>query len=398
LNCQQLLSSGSVRSLRAHAAVPSGRHRHAQAARSVVAHAGKAANRVKLGSSDLKVSECCLGTMTWGSQNTEAEAHEQLNYAFDEAGLNFLDTAEMYPVPTKKDYQGATDKCVGSWLKGRNRQDVIIASKVSGYSDALTYMREAGGATRVNGDQIEESVNKSLARLGTDYIDLLQIHWPDRYVPLFGSAGYDIHQVRPDSVPFEEQLKGLQKVVDAGKVRYIGLSNETSYGVSEFVKAAQQGGLPMPVSIQNSYSLLARVLFETDLAETCAPHHHNIGLLAYSPLAGGSLSGKYQKDGGPKNSRFNLFPGYMDRFNKSLAREAIEEYVALAEANGMTPTQLALAWCQSQWFTACTIIGATTMDQLKHNIESFDVDLDADVVKAVNKIYRRRKDPAVREE
>lgn len=364
--------------------------------RDVSARAGRAANRVKLGDSDLQVSECCLGTMTWGSQNTEAQAHEQLNYAFDEAGLNFLDTAEMYPVPPKAEYQGKTDKYIGTWLSGRKREDVILASKVSGYSEAK-HLRDAADGTRVNASQIEESVNKSLARLGTDYIDLLQIHWPDRYVPLFGSAPFDVNLVRPDTIPFEEQLKGLDNVIRAGKVRHIGLSNETTFGVCEFVKASQAGSLPKPISIQNSYSLLARVLFETDLAEACAPHNYNIGLLAYSPLAGGSLTGKYQT-GGPKESRFNLFPGYMERFNKSLAREAIGEYVALAEARGLTATQLALAWVRSRWFTASTIIGATTMEQLKQNIEAFDIDLDDDVIQEVNRIYRRRKDPAVREE
>lgn len=334
--------------------------------------------------------------MTWGSQNTEEQAHQQLNYAFDEAGLNFMDTAEMYPVPTKAEYQGKTDEIIGTWLSGRRRDDVILATKVSGYSE-VKHLRDAGNGTSVTAAQIEESVNKSLKRLGTDYIDLLQIHWPDRYVPLFGSAPYDVNQFREDAVPFEEQLRGFDNVIRAGKVRHIGLSNETTFGVCEFVKAAEAGSLPKPISIQNSYSLLARVLFETDLAEACAVTNHNIGLLAYSPLAGGSLTGKYQT-GGPKESRFNLFPGYMERFNKSLAREAIAEYSKLAEDNGMTPTQMALAWVRSKWFTASTIIGATTMDQLKQNIQAFDVDLDDPVIQEINRIYRRRRDPAVREE
>lgn len=335
--------------------------------------------------------------MTWGNQNTEEEAHEQLNYGFDVAGLNFLDTAEMYPVPPKKELQGRTDRYIGSWLKGRNRQDVVVASKVSGYGERSAYTRDNDSVTRITPAQIEESVNKSLARLGTDYIDLLQIHWPDRYVQLFGEAMYDINQHRPNDVPFEEQLRGLENVIKAGKVRYIGVSNETSWGVCQFHAAAKAHSLPKVQTIQNSYSLLYRGAFETDLAETCAPHNANVSLLAYSPLAGGSLTGKYQ-NGGNTTSRFNLFPGYMERFNKSLARDAVTEYVSLAEKYGVTPSELALAWCDSRWFVTSTIIGATSLDQLKENIGAFDKELSAEAIADIERVYRKRRDPAVREE
>lgn len=351
-----------------------------------------ATKRVQLGDSDLMVSECCLGTMTWGSQNSEAEAHEQLSYAFD-LGVNFMDTAEIYPIPPTADKQGRTDKYIGTWMKSRKRDDIILASKVAGYSDRQTHLRDSGDLVRVTAAQIEESVNKSLARLDTDYLDLLQVHWPDRYVSLFGATAYDINLERPDDVPFEEQLRGLENVIKAGKVRHIGVSNESSWGVCQWGNAAEKYGLPKIVSIQNSYSLLVRGSFETDLAEVCAPRQMNVGLLAYSPLAGGSLSGKYIKGNDPK-ARFNLFPGYMERFNKSLAREAVAEYAAIAQKYGITPTQLALAFCKSRWFVASTIIGATSLPQLKENVEAFDVELSAECLEDIQTIFKKYRDPS----
>lgn len=359
----------------------------------VQAASKKAADRVKLGDSDLSVSACCLGTMTWGKQNTEAEAHEQLSFALDQ-GINFIDTAEMYPVPTEASTQGLTDKFIGSWLKGRKREEVVLASKVSGYSDRTTWVRDPPRTTRVDRQQIVESVDASLKRLGTSHIDLLQIHWPDRYVPLFGASGYEVKLERPDSVGFEEQLRGLQEVVQAGKVRYVGVSNETSYGVSEFAHLAASAGLPKIQTIQNAYSLLVRVPFETDLAEAC--RRHNVSLLAYSPLAGGSLSGKYNtgKEDTSK-SRFNLFPGYMARYNASLVKEAVGEYAKVAAKHGMTPTQLALAWCHSRWFVASSIIGATSLAQLKENIDAFDLTLSEEAANEVQAIYKKFRDPTL---
>lgn len=354
-----------------------------------------AAERVKLGDSDLLVSRCCLGTMTWGVQNTEVEAHEQLSYAWDQ-GINFLDTAEMYPIPPSAETQGRTEQYIGTWLQQRRREDVILATKVSGYG-RQSYLRDDGSLPRVDARNIRESVDKSLARLQTDHIDLLQIHWPDRYVPLFGAPSYDAANER-EAVPFEEQLAGLEAVIRAGKVRFVGVSNETSYGVMSFVQAARQGlGLPMIVSIQNSYSLLVRGSFETDLAEVCAPRQCNVGLLAYSPLAGGSLTGKYVagNEEAIANARFNLFQGYMKRYRQSLACEAATAYVEVAQRHGLTPTQLALAFVSSRWFVSSTIIGATSLEQLKENIGTFDVRLSPEALADIDKVFRRYRDPAV---
>ncbi|EFJ49001.1 hypothetical protein VOLCADRAFT_80874 [Volvox carteri f. nagariensis] len=331
-----------------------------------VKHKLKAADRVRLGESDLLVSACCLGTMTWGKQNTEAEAHEQLSYAWDQ-GINFLDTAEMYPIPIEAATQGRTDRYIGTWLKssGRRREDVVLATKVCGFSDRATWVRNPPRTTQVSRDQIVESVDASLKRLQVDHIDLLQIHWPERYVPLFGAGPYDPKNDRPETIPFEEQLRGFEEVIKAGKVRYIGVSNETSLGVSEFCHIAKATGLPKIQTIQNAYSLLVRVPFETDLSETC--RHHRVSLLAYSPLAGGMLTAKYNRlsDEALQGARFNLFPGYMARYKASLVQEAVGKYAAVADKYGLTATELALAWCKSRWFVASTIIGATTMQQLK---------------------------------
>ncbi|DBB14578.1 hypothetical protein WJX82_001899 [Trebouxia sp. C0006] len=351
-----------------------------------------AAGRVKLGSSDLEVSECCLGTMTWGQQNTEQEAHHQLSYATD-LGVNFIDTAEMYPVPPKAETKGFTDNYIGSWLRSQKRDNIVLASKVAGYSDK-TWLR--GKETRVNPEQIEQSVNDSLQRLQTDHLDLLQIHWPDRYLPLFGSGIYDPQKEREGDVSYEEQLRGLENVIEAGKVRHVGVSNETSYGVMRFIQAAEQSGLPRMASIQNVYSLLSRVQFDTDLAEVCAPRQCNVGLLAYSPLAGGALSGKYIKGGEdlPK-ARFNIFPGYMARYNASPARTAVGEYVEIALKYGMTPTQLALAWCHQRSCVTSTIIGATSTKQLKENISAFDMELPPECLADIEGVYRKYKDPTM---
>eukprot|EP00238_Polyblepharides_amylifera_P007840 CAMPEP_0196575914 /NCGR_PEP_ID=MMETSP1081-20130531/5299_1 /TAXON_ID=36882 /ORGANISM="Pyramimonas amylifera, Strain CCMP720" /LENGTH=331 /DNA_ID=CAMNT_0041894371 /DNA_START=238 /DNA_END=1233 /DNA_ORIENTATION=- len=329
--------------------------------------------------------------MTWGKQNTEVEAHEQLNYAFDN-GVNFLDTAEMYPVPLEAGTQGTTDRYIGSWLKTRKRDEVILATKVCGRSDRINWVREGGALPKVDRANIMESVEQSLLRLGTDHIDLLQIHWPDRYVSLFGASSYSVEE-EYDYVTFEEQLRAMDELIKQGKIRHFGLSNETSFGVTSFCNMAQQLSLPKPVSIQNSYSLLVRTNFETDLAETCSPRHNNVGLLPYSPLAGGSLTGKYINST-PEGARFNLFPGYMERFNKSLAKEAVSEYAKVAEKHGLTPSTLALAFVKSRWFVTSTIIGATKMDQLKENMEAFSVELSEEVLADVNAVFKKFRDPA----
>ncbi|KAJ0966492.1 hypothetical protein J5N97_023409 [Dioscorea zingiberensis] len=352
----------------------------------------------KLGDSDLQISEITFGTMTFGEQNTEKEAHDLLSYSFDQ-GINAIDTAEGYPIPMRKETQGRTDLYIGSWMKSRPREKVILATKVSGYSERSSYIRDNAKVLRVDDANIKESVEKSLKRLNTDYIDLLQIHWPDRYVPLFGEFTYDPSRWRP-SVPFSEQLRAFQDLIDEGKVRYIGVSNETSFGVMEFVHTAKVEGLPKIVSIQNSYSLLVRCKFEIDLIEVCHPNNCNIGLLAYSPLGGGSLSGKYMDPNSEaaKKGRINLFPGYMERYNRSIAKEATQLYIELAKKHGLTPVQLALGFTRDRSFVTSSIIGATSMDQLKEDIDAFigtTRPLPPEVATGIEDIFNRYKDPAI---
>jgi len=349
-----------------------------------------------LGSSELVVPEICLGTMTWGKQNTEQEAHEQLDFAVKERGLKFLDTAEMYPVPTEAETQGRTDQYIGSWMKssGVPREELILATKVCGFSDRINWVRDAGAPTRVTREQVLESVEKSLKRLGTEYIDLLQIHWPDRMVSLFGAGPYDEKNQREGDIPFEEQLRAFEELHKEGKVRNFGVSNETSFGVMSFVRAAEERGLPRIVSIQNSYSLLVRTSFETDLAEVCCKRNTDVGLLAYSPLAGGVLSGKYLDSDVP-GARLNLFPGYMSRYRNSDSEAATKEYAAVAQKHGFTPTQLALAWCKSRWFVTSSIIGATSVEQLKENIDAFTLDLSEEALEDIQAIYKRYRDPTI---
>ena len=358
------------------------------------ATATRTIRRRQLGSSDLVVSDVCLGTMTWGKQNTLEEGVSQLDMAFDEYGINFLDTAEMYPVPTEAATQGETDKTIGEWLRRRGkRDDVVLASKICGASERITWVRGDGRGTRVTRADVEEGVDASLARLGTDYIDLLQIHWPDRYVPIFGADAYDATNER-EYVSFLEQLEAMRDMVDAGKVRHVGVSNETPFGVCQFVNEAEKrGDLPRICSIQNSYSLLVRSDFENGLTETCSMT--DVGLLAYSPLAGGILSGKYSGDEPPPGARLNLFPGFMPRYKQSLAKEAVGEYERVAAAFGLTPTQLALKWCYTRPHVASTIIGATSLTQLRENVDAYFLDdLPDECEAAIKDIYQRYRDPS----
>jgi len=349
-----------------------------------------------VGSSELVVSKVCMGTMTFGNQNTIEEGVEQLNLAWDEYGINFLDTAELYPVPAVEETNGSTDRTICEFLKGRKREDVILATKVAGRTDRMTFLRKnRDEEVRVNRAQILESVDASLKRLGTGYIDLLQIHWPDRYVPLFGSSDFTRENIKEDTVSFEEQLSTFQELIDAGKVRYLGVSNETPYGVSEMVNLAKKDpeNYAKIVSIQNSYSLLVRKDYEAGLAETC--HYHGVGLLPYSPLAGGVLSGKYSDPDvpvGPK-ARLKLFPGFMDRYLGSQAEAATLEYAKIARKAELTPTQLALSWCFHREHVCSSIIGATQLDQLKEDIESYDVKLDDDILKQIHEVYKKYTDP-----
>ena len=338
----------------------------------------------KLGESDLQVSEICLGTMTWGEQNTIEDAHSQLDYAVAH-GINFIDAAEMYPVPPRAETQGRTETYLGHWLRRQARDKLIIATKITGPARGFEWVR---GGPRVTATQIAQAVETSLQRLQTDYIDLYQIHWPDRNVPMFGQSAYDPAAER-EAAPIGEQLAALSELVKAGKIRHIGLSNETPWGVCEFIKVAENTGLQRVVSIQNAYNLINRV-FEYGLAETCAREH--VGLMAYSPLGFGMLTGKYQTPGA--TGRLTLFPGFGQRYNKTNVEKATRAYTDIARQAGVTPATLALAFVRSRWFVTSTIIGATTLDQLKENIDSARIALNTDTLKEIDAVHARYPNPA----
>lgn len=340
----------------------------------------------KLGESELKVSEICLGTMTFGHQNSIEEAHKQLDYAVS-YGVNFIDTAEMYPVPPRAETYGKTEAYIGEWLQHQQRDKLIIATKIAGPGRSLKWVRD--GAQEIKKDNVKQAVENSLRRLQTDYIDLYQIHWPDRYVPIFGQTIYDPQQER-DTVPIAEQLSVFADLIQAGKIRYLGLSNETPWGVSEFSHVAKQLGLPKVVSIQNAYNLINRV-FDSALAEAC--YRENIGLLAYSPLGFGLLSGKYVNEK-PENTRISLFPGFGQRYHKPNVNEAVAAYVEIAHKYNLSPTQLALAFVRSRWFVTSTIIGATTIEQLHENLSSVDVVLDKDILAEIDAVNVKYPSPA----
>lgn len=339
----------------------------------------------KLGNSDLQVSALCLGTMTFGEQNTEADAHAQLDLAVSH-GINFIDTAEMYPVAPRAETAHRTESYIGTWLKKQPRDKLIIATKITGPGRGFNWIRNGPRITR---KQITDAIEGSLRRLQTDYVDLYQIHWPDRYVPMFGATSYDVAQER-DSTPIAEQLAALAELAEHGKVRHIGISNETPWGVSEFVRCAEQAGLPKIVSIQNAYSLLNRT-FESGLAEVC--RHANVGLLAYSPLAFGWLSGKYLADPHAKG-RITLFPGFGQRYAKPNVLAATREYVRIAQDAGLSPAQMALAFARTRWFNASVILGATKLEQLKENLDSAEVKLSADALEKIDAVHKLYPNPA----
>lgn len=339
----------------------------------------------QLGGSGLKVSALCLGTMTFGEQNTEADAHAQLDFAAAR-GVNFIDTAEMYPVPPHGETVHRTESYVGTWLARQPRDRFIVATKIAGPARGFGWIRNGPRITR---EHIDAAIDGSLRRLRTDYVDLYQIHWPDRYVPMFGATGYDIAEER-DSTPIAEQLQALAELVRAGKVRYIGLSNETPWGVSEFVRCAETLGLPKVVSVQNAYHLMNRT-FENGLAEVC--RHADVGLLAYSPLAFGWLSGKYLADPDAQG-RITLFPGFGQRYAKPSVPTAAREYVRIAREAGLSPAALALAFARTRWFTASVIVGATSLEQLKENLDSADVTLPAETLERIETVHRTWPNPA----
>ena len=339
----------------------------------------------RLGESDLIISALSLGTMTFGEQNSEAEAHAQLDLAVSR-GVNFIDCAEMYPVPPKAETQGRTESYIGSWLRHQPRDKLIIATKIAGPSRGFAWIRNG---PRVNRQHLEAAIDGSLKRLQTDYVDLYQIHWPDRYVPMFGATSYDVSQEH-DTVPIEEQLEALADIVKAGKVRYIGLSNETPWGVIEFARYSEKTGLPRIVSVQNAYHLMNRN-FEIGLAEAC--HHAKVGLLAYSPLAFGHLSGKYIADQQVKG-RITMFSNFGQRYAKPNVPVATKEYMRIARESGLSPAQMALAFVRTRWFTSSVILGATSLDQLRENLDSMEVSLSDEVLEKIDSVHQIYTNPA----
>ena len=344
--------------------------------------------RKTLPGTDLVVSEVCLGTMTWGQQNSEAEAHAQLDRAVA-AGVNFIDTAEMYPAPPNAETQGRTETYLGRWLARQRRDDLVIATKVAG-PGRRDWIR--GGRTDLTAAVIAEAADTSLERLQTDCIDLFQIHWPQRNVPMFGQVAFDPALEKPAGGPsIEEQVEGMAALVKAGKIRHWGLSNETSWGVCEFHRIAKALGVPGPATLQNSYSLVSRAV-DGDLAEVL--FRERMSLLAYSPLAGGLLSGKYRHGAQPGGSRFALFDNLGARFRKPIVVEAIEAYLALAERCGITPVQLALGYVRTRPFVGAQIIGATSLAQLDEDIAAAQFALDASTLAEIEKLLVRYPNPA----
>ncbi|HIG07921.1 MAG TPA: NADP(H)-dependent aldo-keto reductase [Methylococcaceae bacterium] len=341
----------------------------------------------QLGQTELRVSELCLGTMTFGEQNTEQQGHDQLDRALD-YGINFIDTAEMYAIPPRAETFGQTETIIGRWFRARkNRDRVVLATKVIGKADDfMPYVR--GGMTRLNKHNIELALNDSLMRLNTDVIDLYQIHWPDRNTNFFGRLGYQ-HQPDDSAASIEETLSVLNTLVASGKVRAIGVSNETAWGAMEYIRLSSEGVGPRIASIQNPYNLLNRS-YEVALAEVS--HQETVGLLAYSPLAFGVLSGKYLANQQPDHARLTLFPSYQ-RYSNTVALKATKAYVDLAKEAGLVPSQMALAYVNSRSFVAATIIGATTLAQLQENIASTEVHLSDDVIAAIDAIHQRWPNP-----
>ncbi|WP_432672022.1 NADP(H)-dependent aldo-keto reductase [Flavobacterium sp. SM2513] len=335
---------------------------------------------------ETRVSEIALGTMTFGQQNSESEGHDQLDLALD-SGINFIDTAEMYSVPSMKETSGSTEKIIGSWLKKSGKRDqIILATKIAGPNRGLEFIRED---LRYNAQTLRHSVEKSLLRLQTDYIDLYQLHWPERKTNYFGQRNYSVQEdAWEDNI--NTVLVELQQLIQEGKIKHIGLSNETPWGVMRFLEESKRHNLPRIATIQNPYSLLNRT-FETSLSEVC--HHENVGLLAYSPLAFGILTGKFLSGESHPNARINLFPRF-SRYNSENATKATVLYHQIANDNGLTLTQMALAFIRQQFFVTSTIIGATSLEQLKKNIQTSQVVLTQKVIDEINQVQELYPNPS----
>lgn len=343
----------------------------------------------KLGHTDIEVSLIGLGTMTWGEQNSEAEAHEQIDYALSR-GVNLIDTAEMYPVPPKPETQGRTEAYIGTWLaKTGRRNDIVLASKVVGpVSDPQRPAHFRDGKPRLDRKHLTQALEDSLKRLQTDYLDLYQLHWPERTTTNLGRHGYP-WGMNNDPVPIEETLEVLGDFVKAGKVRHVGVSNETPWGVAQFLKWAEIRGLPRIVSVQNPYNLLNRT-YENGLSEFA--DLDGVGLLAYSPLAMGELTGKYLNGARPEGARLTLFTRFQ-RYANPQAQQAVAEYVQLARDHGLSPAIMAQAFVNQQPFVISNLIGATRMDQLKENIDSVDYELSPELLKAIDAVHLKSPNP-----
>ncbi|MCK0197532.1 NADP(H)-dependent aldo-keto reductase [Ancylobacter sp. 6x-1] len=341
-----------------------------------------------LGRTGLEVSTICLGTMTFGQQNTEAEGHAQMDYALDR-GINVLDAAELYSIPPKPETQGSTERIIGSWLKARgNRDKVIVATKAVGLTE-MTWFRNGNVPGKPNRAQIREAVEKSLKRLQTDYIDLYQLHWPGRPVAVFGSNPTRWQDAPGEETPIHETLEAFAELVKEGKLRHFGLSNESAWGTMSWLAEAEKRGLPRVASVQNAYHLLNRT-YEVALAEVSL--REDVALLAYSPLAQGFLTGKYQNGARPEGARTTLF-NRGQRYQTPGAEEAIDAYLAVAREAGLDPSQMAIAFCLSRSFMTSVIIGATTMEQLKTDIDAIDVTITPEVEAAIDAVHQKVGNP-----
>lgn len=339
-----------------------------------------------LGNTDIRVSQLCLGTMTFGEQNTRQDAAQQLDFALAH-GINFIDTAEMYPVPPKAETQGKTEEYIGHWLQGgAKRADIILATKAAGPGDWMQYLR---GGPRLNASHLRRALEGSLQRLQTDYIDLYQLHWPDRNTNFFGKLGYE-HNSAEQQTPLLESIECLAQFIKEGKIRHWGFSNETPWGVMQGLALCDAHGFARPVSIQNPYNLLNRS-YEVGMAEIS--HRENVGLLAYSPMAFGVLSGKYLHGQRPAQGRLTLFSRF-SRYTNEQASAAAEKYCQLAEQHGLSPAQMALAYVNHQPFVTSNIIGATTLAQLEENINSLNVELSAELLAGIQAIHKDHPNPA----
>ena len=346
----------------------------------------------KVGQTELKVSPITLGTMTFGDQNSQKEAFEQLDYALAQ-GINSFDVAEMYPVPPKPETCNATEIIIGNWLKDKKREELVISTKIAGPRRAIDWIR--GGPKSLDEKNINEAVNNSLKRMKTDYVDLLYLHWPERNVPMFGQYKFEpeeefINRKKIQWISIEEQLISLERLIKDGKVRFIALSNEYPWGVMEFLRIAKEKKLPIICTIQNSFSLINRIV---ELGLTEILFRENIGFFSYSPLGFGHLTGKYILDSNAKG-RINLFPGYAQRYNKPGVAIAVEDYLKLAQEFNLSLTQMALSFVFSQWFVTSTIVGATSMNQLKENLSAYKIGLQDDILEKIDSVHLKTMNPA----